>query len=119
MAEEVWATLSLASRASDGCQDGLVAGTPADVALHIVDDLRVARIRLLVEQALGSQKHAGCTEAALEGVLSNECLLQWMQLTGRSGQALYGEYLAAPRFVGEQGAGTHRQTVQQDSARPA
>src|SRR5882672_754330 len=65
-----------------GLYDVLVAGAAAQVALEPVPDLVLRRVRIALEQVRGSHDHAGCAEAALQGVLLVERLLHRVQPPG-------------------------------------
>jgi len=52
-----------------------VSAAPAKVGLHVRPDLRIARIRLPIQQGLGSHDHARDAIAALRRLFQLECPL--------------------------------------------
>src|SRR5262245_56196325 len=61
--------------------DVLVARASAEVALEADADLRVARMRILLEQIAGRHDHSRRAEAALQAVVLPEGLLQGVELS--------------------------------------
>src|SRR5690606_15589782 len=59
--------------------DVLVSGAAAQISFETVPHLLVARVGVLGEQIDGRHDHPGRTEAALQGVLLTERLLDRMQ----------------------------------------
>src|SRR6476660_7307507 len=66
-------------RGLNGLDDVLIAGTTAEITLERVPNLRLARIRVALEQIDRGQDHARRAETALEPVLLPERGLQRMQ----------------------------------------
>ena len=63
-------------RRQDRVDDLAVAGAPAEVAAQQCGDALGRRRRVLVEERLGGQQHAGGAEAALHGAVLDERLLE-------------------------------------------
>src|SRR5947208_2116084 len=99
----------------DRLDDVVVARTAAEVALEPVADLRLARVRVLGQQADGGQHHPWRAVAALEPVLLVEGLLHRMQLAVR-GESFDRRQLLPVRLDCEQRAGLHGLAVQEDRA---
>src|SRR5215467_3502237 len=64
----------------DGADDFVVAGAPAEVAGEPVASLGLRRIRIAIQQRLGSDQQARRAESALERRMFEEFSLQWMQI---------------------------------------
>ena len=63
-----------------GFHDVVVAGAPAQVAGEPLANVGLARIRLVLQQRVRREQHAGRAVAALQAVLIPEALLQRVQL---------------------------------------
>jgi hypothetical protein len=65
---------------TDGTDDILVPGTPADLTGDRLADLRFIRIGVVVEQPAGGHHHARRAETALQAVTLDEPLLDRVEL---------------------------------------
>src|SRR5262249_41227645 len=93
----------------------VVARAPAEIPRHACADLIGSRTRIAREQAFGTHQLPRCAEPALWSVMSNECLLQWVQ-TAVPRQAFDRLYRTAIRPYGQIAAGVHRLSVQKHRA---
>src|SRR6266436_1170771 len=97
----------------DGFDDIVIARAPAEIALELVPDLLLGRLRIALDHLRGGHDHARRAEAALQAMLFPEAVLDRMELAVR-GHALDGLDLRALRLHGEHGAGLHRLAVEVD-----
>ena len=79
------------------------------------DDLVPRRLRSAIQQGLGGDDEAGCADAALQGGMIQELLLDGMQAFGR-GNALDSEYGLAFCLDRQHQAGVDQHAVQDDAA---
>src|ERR1700728_2362654 len=79
---------------TDGTDNILVPGTPADLPGDRLADLRLVRIGVMIEQPAGGHHHAGRAETALQAVALDEPLLDRVELAVAL-QALHGPHRAA------------------------
>src|SRR5262249_49152690 len=96
----------------DRLDDVLIAGAPAQVAGDAEADLLLARVRVLLQQAVRAHDHAGRAEAALKPVHLAKAFLQGGQRAVGSGHAFDRQDLGAIGLDGEHGAGLHRLAVE-------
>src|SRR5712691_1036012 len=100
----------------NGFDDVDVARAAAQITRDTPSNLFLGRIGRGRQQRLRAQQHARRAEPALEAVLLEESVLQWVQLTVLL-QALDSFNLAAIGLDGQQRARLDRLTVEQDGAR--
>ena len=101
-------------RQPDGRHDLHIAGAAADVVADGVADLRLRGVEVFVQQALGTDHHAGDAEAALDGSGLAEGVGVDRPL--EVGQALHGHDVLSRQLVGADGAGPDSLSVDQDGA---
>src|SRR5690349_8219853 len=102
----------------DRLDDVVVARAAADVAVERFADLRLARLRVVLQQVDGRHHHAGGAEAALQAVALAERGLHRVQLAV-GGEALDGRDLGALHLQREHRARLHRAAVHVHRARAA
>src|SRR5262249_55618601 len=100
----------------NGLDDVLITGAAAEIPGDAETDLVLARIWVLLEQAIGTHDHARRAVAALQPVHFAEAFLQRVQRAVGRGHAFDGEEIAALRLHGEHGAGFDRSAVEIDRA---
>src|SRR6476659_6667169 len=88
----------------DRLDDVLVAGAAADIARNAHPDVFLSRRRILLEQALRAQNHAGRAEAALQAVHHPKTFLQRRQRTVGIGDAFDGGDVGTLCLHGKHGA---------------
>src|SRR6266852_4393062 len=99
--------------------DLLISGAAAQVAADGVADLPLGRVRIRIQQGLGSDQHPGSAVAALQAVRLAEAVLQDAQRSVGFRQTLDGGDAVAVRLHGVDKAGTHRLSVEHHRARAA
>src|SRR5579859_6711027 len=87
----------------DGFDDVDVARAATQVARNAAPDLRLGRARVVSQQGLRAEQHAGCAEAALQAVLLEEAFLQGVQHAVLL-QTFHGLDVAAVSLDGQQRA---------------
>src|SRR6266581_1689288 len=102
-----------------GLDDLLIAGAATQVAADGVADLRLRRVRIRVEQSLGSDQHPGSAVAALQAVRLAEAVLQHAHRAVGLREPLDGGDAVAVRLHRVHEAGTHRLAVEHHRARAA
>src|SRR5712691_13051033 len=102
----------------DRLDDVVITRAPAEVALELVPDLLLARVRIALEHLVDRHDHAGRAEAALEPVLLPEPLLDRVELAVLR-QPFDRHDVGAVRLDGEEIAGLDGLAVHEDRARPA
>ena len=98
-----------------GPDDLVIAGAAAEVACQPVTDTAFVGVGFLVQQALGSQQESRGADAALEGGVLQERLLQRVQALGR-GHALDGRDVLALGFNAQDQARVNDPAIQDDGA---
>src|SRR4051794_34176132 len=91
--------------------DAGVSRTAADVSAQHLAQLLFGRFRIAREEIAERHEDAGRAEAALQGVMVLERLLQLAQLAVRAGERFHGLHVAAFGLHGEREAGAHRGTI--------
>ena len=109
------ARLRFADHGADRLDDVLVAGAAAQIARQAFADLVVGRERIFLDQIGRGHQHARRAEAALQGVMLVERLLQRVQLPMRA-EALDRLDAAAVGLHREHQAGAHAVAVDQHRA---
>src|SRR5712691_1702503 len=99
----------------DRLDDVVITRAPAEVALELVPDLLLARVRIALEHLVRRHDHARRAEAALEPVLLPEPLLDGVELAVL-GEALDGGDGGAVSLHGEERARLHRHAFHEDDA---
>src|SRR5882762_10608626 len=99
--------------------DLLIAGAAAQVSADRIADLLFGRIRIRVQQSLGSDQHPWSAVAALQAVRLAEAVLQDAQRSVGFGETLDGGDAVAVRLHRVHEAGTHRLSVEHHRARAA
>src|SRR5467141_3456022 len=99
--------------------DLLIAGAAAQVSADRIADLLFGRIRIRIQQSLGSDQHPWSAVAALQAVRLAEAVLQDAQRSVGFGETLDGGDAVAVRLHRVHEAGTHRLSVEHHRARAA
>src|ERR1700730_5697263 len=99
--------------------DRHVAGAAAEVAAEKFADIALARIWRPREIMIERNKDAGGAEAALQGVMAEECLLQNREAILRRRQTLDGANFATFDLRREREAGAREPSVDLDGASTA
>src|SRR5262249_17353853 len=73
----------LLRRALDRGDDAVIGAAPAEVRLHVLDDLAAAGAAVLLEERRGAHDLARLAVAALRHLLRHPRLLQWVLRVGR------------------------------------
>jgi len=84
----------------DGLYYREITGAPAEIAIHVSNDLFAGWPRIFIEQRFRGQNHSRGAEAALKREVIEKRLLQRMQFLGRFSQAFDGQHALPARFVG-------------------
>ncbi len=63
----------------DGREDGFIAATSADDVIHRFANLVQTGVKIVLQKGMSGQQLPGCAEAALDGTMSDESFLEWMQ----------------------------------------
>src|SRR5687767_11262037 len=84
-----------------------VGAAPAEISRHPAHYLVLPGSRIRAKQRVGGHELPGRAEAALQGVVIDECLLEWVQLAGAGSHALDGpdDAALAGRCESETGIG--------------
>src|SRR5206468_1371622 len=109
---------TLLGRHPDRLDDLVVTGAPAEIPEHPLPDLRLARVRIRVEERLGRHDLARGADAALKSAGVDERLLDGMESLVL-GEALDGRDRAAVREDRQRDAGADHLAVEKNGARAA
>src|SRR5712692_584790 len=99
--------------------DLLIAGAAAQVSADRIADLPFGRIRIRIQQSLGSDQHPWSAVAALQAVRLAEAVLQHAHRAVGLRETLDGGDAVAVRLHGIHEAGAHRLSVEHHRARAA
>src|SRR3990172_3827736 len=108
----------LLRRGHNGLHDLHIAGAAAEIAGDGLSYLNLGVVGGLLQESLGHQDDAGGAEAALDGPVVYEGLLDGVKLAVL-GQALNGEDVSVPGIHRQNHAGGHRLSVHEHGAGPA
>src|SRR5215467_6222888 len=96
----------------------VVAGAAAQIACQPITHFRLRRVRLSLEQRLGSDQEARRADAALQRCVLDELALQGMQLVAPR-HALNGPDRIAVGLYAQHQAGAHQPAINRDAASTA
>ena len=99
--------------------DARIRAAAAHVAAHRCVDVRIGRVRLLLEQRCGRHELAGLAVTALRDVVLDPCGLQRMQLAVGACEAFDRRDLLTRGGGDRHRARAHRRAVQMHGARAA
>src|SRR5580704_3700726 len=100
----------------NGRDDPGVAGAAAEVAAKDLADFPLSRMRIAGEEIGERHQNARRAEAALQGVIVAECLLQGVELAVGRGERFHGAHLAPFRLHRKRQAGARGDAVDQHGA---
>ena len=97
----------------------MVARAPAEVAGDAKPDLAIGWIRVRRQKLKHRKNHGGGTVAALQPLMGDELLLDWMQVLKCCAHRLNRNDLLTMGVSGQDRAGLHRLPAHDDRARAA